>query len=197
MSREDQAGTTTRSFARTEVRIPVRLRPLGEEEAERLASRFEMEPTYVERISFDARPSAAREKTWERAALLSLHERTERMEWMLRRIAEKLGVDLRDSAHWIEGETINLSGSGLGAWVPERLPEGSFVEVELHLVGDPSAEVRAVGRVVSLVHPDGENLPVGRWHLGIGFHGIHDEDREAVVRYTFRIQRAQLRDRKS
>ncbi len=197
MTDHDHPGTGARSFARTAVRIPVRLRPLGEEEAERLAERFEMEPTYVERISFDSRPSASREKTWERAALLSLHERTERIEWMLRRIADRLGVDLRDSGHWIEGETINLSGAGLGVRVPERLPEGSMVELELHLVGDPSAEVRAVGRVVSLVHPDGEDLPVGRWHLGIGFHGIHEEDREAVVRYTFRIQRAQLRDRKA
>ena len=196
MTTDDRPGTS-RSFARTEVRIPVRLRPISEDEAEPLASRFAMEPTYRERISFDARPGAAREKSWERAALLSLHERTERLEWMLRRIADKLGVDLRDSNHWIEAETVNLSGSGLGVFAPERLPEGSFVEVELNLVGDPSAEVHAVGRVVSLVHPDGDSLPVGRWHLGIGFHGIHEEDREAVVRYTFRIQRAQLRDRQS
>jgi c-di-GMP-binding flagellar brake protein YcgR len=48
--------------------------------------------------------------------------------------------------------------------------------------------------VVHIVDPDGREVPVGRFRLGIGFEAIHESDREALIRAIFRRQREFLRD---
>ncbi|RMG43575.1 MAG: PilZ domain-containing protein [Acidobacteria bacterium] len=185
----------SRRFARVEHPLPVRLRPLDETEAEELAKRLSCTPTYTERVRADAAGHPGTEVSWERAALSSVIEKLERLEQTIQRIAAALSVDLGDGENWISGVTSALSGSGVGLVVPCKLPQGTPVEIELTLVGETTATVRAVARIVSVVHPDGEALPVGRYHLGAGFEGINDADREAIVRYTFKLQRAKLRER--
>ncbi|MDH3283364.1 MAG: PilZ domain-containing protein [Acidobacteriota bacterium] len=184
-----------RSFARVDKQVPVRIRIIDDAEAKVLADRFGAEPTYSERVIADPNARGAEGSQWDRAALSSILAQLERLERAVGRIAESLSVDLSDAGLWIEGNTVNLSGAGLGVHVPERIEEDSRLELEMTLIGDPTIVLRAVGRVVSLVRPDGDSLPVGRYHLGIGFHAINEEDREALVRYTFKLQREHLRHR--
>jgi hypothetical protein len=186
-----------RSFARIDSRLPVRLRLIDATDAAALAERLAVEPTYSERVAADPAKRHANDGSWDKAALSSILAQLDRLERAVTRIADAMRVDLTDAGAWVEGETVNLSGAGLGAHVTQRIEQGSLVELEMTLLGDPTIVLRAVGRVVSLVHPDGRTLPVGRFHLGIAFDAIHEEDRQALVRYTFKLQREQLRRRKS
>lgn len=188
---------TDRAFARVETSLPLRLRPLGADEAADLASRLQREASYREEVAPVDLPSGGEtDGNWERAALRTVIDRLDRLERMVRALGSAVGADLDFDSEWIEGETVAFSGSGVGAFVATLLPEGQLVEVELSLVGSTTAKVRALGRIASIVRPDGEAYPVGRFHLGVAFEAIHEADREAVIRYTFRVQRAQLRERK-
>ncbi|MDQ7087436.1 MAG: PilZ domain-containing protein [Acidobacteriota bacterium] len=184
---------TSRSFARVDVRIPVRLQILDAQQAAELAERLEMEPTYAQKLSID-HPGREARSSWERLALYTLIERLEKLERGLEKIADNLGVSLADGPEWIEGETVSLSGSGAGLRLPRKLEEGTPVEVEFTLLGEPTGVVRILGHIVTLVHPDGDRLPVGRYHLGVAFDAFHDDDRQAIIRYTFAQQRAQIRE---
>ena len=184
---------SSRAFARIEVRVPARVRVLVPAEARILAERFCVEPTYYEKLSIE-HPGKQGHASWERLALFNAMERLERLEVQIGKIADALSVDLSESELWLKGETVSLSGSGAGVWLPQKLEEDTPVVLELTLLGEPTGVVRLLGHVVTLVHPDGEKLPVGRYHLGIAFDAYHKDDREAVVRYTFARQRAQIRE---
>jgi len=183
-----------REHPRLGVRIPVRVRSLSDRDAEELARRIGLEPTFAPRAAGDgsARPAPA---SYEQAALAHLVERVEQMERTLDLIATKLGIPLGTPAEWIEGEAVDISAGGTGLDLPQRLPQGTPLEVELTLLGEPTATLRLVGRVAFTARPDGAQRPVGRFRIGIGFEAIHPSDREALVRYLFRLQRAQLRER--
>ncbi|MBP7146369.1 MAG: PilZ domain-containing protein [Acidobacteria bacterium] len=189
---DDEATVTTRSFARVNDELPVRLRVLTEDQATELARALEQAPTYCEHVAADPLRRAPG-ATWEQAALASILDRLERLEAIVDRIAERVGAEGDEQGNWLDGNTVALSGSGLGLWATVRIPDGTPIELELSLPGDPSATVRALGRIVTLILPDGDTVPVGRFHLGVAFEAIHEQDREAIVRYTFRVQRAQLR----
>lgn len=186
-------STTSRSFARVDVRIPVRLQVLDPQQATEVAERLDMEPTYVQKLSV-SHPARQGSSSWEQLALYSLMERLDCLERGIEKIADHLGVSLDDGPEWIEGETVTLSGSGAGLRLPRKLDEGTPVEVEFTLLGEPTAVVRVLGHIVTLVRPDGDQLPVGRYHLGVAFDAFHDEDRQAIIRYTFAQQRAQIRE---
>lgn len=192
---ETSNPASTRSFARVEQRLPVRIRILEAGEAASLAKRLAQEPTYCEKALADPPRRSRPGGTWEQSALTMILERLENVERLVERIASKLDVDSSEGRGWIEGETVSVSGGGLGIWAPVRLPDDTLLEIELTLLGDPTAMVRALGRVAWIVHPDGDNLPVGRFRLGVAFEAINPEDQEAVVRHTFRAQRAMLRER--
>jgi hypothetical protein len=112
-------------------------------------------------------------------------------------VAHAVGVGDQDEAGWLCGETLTISGSGIGVSLAEPIAEGSLVEIELSLTGEPSPSIRATGRVASA--PQAAEFAFGgqRWRIGIGFTGINPGDRETLVRHTFRLQRAQLRERKA
>lgn len=192
---EESSPNRTRSFARVDERLPVRLRVIDASEAEALARRLAQEASYTEKVAGEPPRRLRSAGSWEQAALAAILDRLERLERTVEGIAARLEVDLADNGGWIEGETVSVSGGGLGIWAPVRLPENIFLEVELTLAGEPAGMVRVLGRVTSLVHPDGQDLPVGRFRLGVAFEAIHPEDQEAVVRHTFRAQRALLRER--
>jgi hypothetical protein len=184
----------SRSYARVDVELPLRARRVDPAEAKALAGRFGSEPTYLERPRREPREAGA--ASWERSALAAILGRLDALESAIEKIAAALQVDLVEGGPWVEGETVSLSGSGIGARLPQPLERGDFVELELSLLGDPSATVRGLAEVASFLRPDGADVPVGRFHVGLSFAAIHDEDREAIIRYSFRIQRATLRERR-
>jgi len=183
-----------RSFARVEVRLPVRVRTVNAEEARAIGERLGLEPSYTERLSTESAASTSAKHSWERLAMLTLLERMERLEAGLETVAKALGVNLNESGAWLEGETVSLSGSGMGLRLSQQLEEGTLVEIEVTLLGETTGMVRLLGRIVALGQPDGAEVPVGRFHLGVSFEVFHEEDQEAIVHYTFRMQRAQLRE---
>lgn len=185
-----------RAFARVSKQLPVRIRMLDENEAQTLAERFTNEPTYTERVIADPKMRSTETNQWDRAALSSIIAQLDRLETAVARIAEALKVDVHDAGVWMEGHTVDLSGSGLGVHVSERIEQDAMLEVEMTLLGDPTIILRAVGRAVALVNSEGSEIPVGRFHLGIAFQTIHEDDRQALVRYTFRLQRELLRRRR-
>ncbi len=187
---------TPRSFARVDVQLPVRVRLIDEEAAGALGTLLEASPSYSERLAPGAAGTlgGSKEQSWEQLGLTTLLERVERLESALARIADSLEVSLEAEDGWIQGDSVNLSGAGVGVWLPERLPEGSLAELEITLPAEREGRVRAIGRIACLVPPDGEKTPVGRFHLGLAFEHIHAHDQQAIVQYTFRLQRAQLRE---
>ena len=176
------------------VRIPARARSLSDREAQEIGERIALEPTWTPRAAGEGatRPAPA---SYEQAALAHLVERVEQVERTLELIAAKLGIPLGAPAEWIEGEAVDISAGGTGLDLPQRFPQGTPLEIELTLLGEPTATVRLIGRVAFAGRPDGAQRPVGRFRLGIAYETIHPSDREALVRYFFRLQRAQLRER--
>ena len=187
--------TSSREFARIDKTLSVRLRVLGEDQATSLALEVLDEPSIRRGLLSDSRLPDDGDATWERRALATLLVGMER----LRREVDRLAalVDQEDAAvsDWIAGETVSVSGSGLAVLIPRNLDTGTLVELDLQLRREVDTRLHAIGRVASLVLPDGDRYPVGRFHLGVAFETIHDQDREALIRYTFREQRRSLRRR--
>jgi hypothetical protein len=182
----------TRLFARVKERLPIRLRTLTVEDAAELSRRLCVTPTSSEPTA--ATGEVEESPSWEHAALSAILQRLDRLERKVQRIAATVGAVDEADGEWVMGETANLSGGGLAVRAPSAPTEGTHIEIDLSLPGDPPAQIRAVGRVVYALHPNGVNVPLGLHQLGIAFTAIHDADRELIVRYTFRLQRAQLRE---
>jgi hypothetical protein len=183
-----------RLFARVEETVGVRVRTLTPAEAARLARcRLAALPAGDEPA--DVPPPPAGQETWERVALVAILARLDRLERLVQASQRPLDDDAEDatSARWLTGESRTLSGGGLGVLLPERLEPGTPVDVELLVQGETPAAIRAVGRVASCSEG---SPPFVRPLLGIAFTAIHPADREALVRYTFRVQRARLRERR-
>lgn len=183
-----------RLFARVDARIPVRLRAVSAEEGRALARQLAVFPSLVE--APPEIPADAADASWERAALVAILARLDRLEQRLDEVLRAVDGADDGPGEWCMAETVALSGGGFGASSERRFADGTTLEVELTLAGDGAAVVRAVGRVASVLEPDGARVPVGRYCMGVAFTGIHPADREALVRYTFRVQRAQLRERR-
>ncbi|RMF74358.1 MAG: PilZ domain-containing protein, partial [Acidobacteria bacterium] len=172
---------STRTFARVDTVLPLRLRVIDATEAELLARRYAVERTLVEIAPPEHSAPAPEDRSWEQDALIRIMQRLDALEGRLARVEEAVGARSNDDEGWIQGETDSCSGSGLGALVPSHLPQGTLVEGELTMHGATIGKVRFLGRIANVKHPDGERFPVGRYHVGVAFVGIHPEDREAIV----------------
>jgi hypothetical protein len=184
----------TRLFARVEDSLPVRVRALAADRAADLSRRYQgVAAQPADRTAATRREPAGPDQL----LLQELINRVDRLEDMVSRVARAVGVVDEDQSGWLCGETLTISGSGVGVSLAEPIPEGTPVEIELTLTDDPAPVIRATGRVASAPQP--ADFPFGgsRWRVGIGFTGINPGDREALVRHTFRLQRAQLRERKA
>jgi len=182
----------TRLFARVKERLPVRLRTLSVEDAAELSKRICVAPTAGEPTA--ATGEVEESPTWEHAALAAILLRLGQIERKVQRIAVTVGAADETDGEWVKGETVDISGGGLAVRTMNAPTEGTHIEVDLPPLGDPPAQIHAVGRVVYVLHPNGVNAALGLHQLGIAFTAIHDADREQIVRYTFRLQRAQLRE---
>lgn len=182
-----------REYARVQCEMPVRVRQLQAAELEKLAHRLHSEPTRQHAIAIG--PTSPSDP-WEKSALKAILSRLDEIEGRIEQLAEGLDVDITDGVEWIEGETVDISGNGVGVCLAKSFPDGEKVELELTLYGDPTVTLRCVARVVQIVPPDGVEIPVGRVHMGLAFDTMNEEDRQIVVRYTFKLQRDEIREAK-
>lgn len=86
-----------------------------------------------------------------------------------------------------EGNTTDLSGSGLGLENAPEVRVGDTLILAFTLPQNPSRPVYAVGEVVRLA----QSPP----NAAVTFREIAESDRERIIRYTFRQQRKELAQR--
>ena len=185
----------SREFARVPKRLPVRVRIVDVPEARELTAELLEEASIRPGILTDTRLPSDLEVTWERRALATLLERVEELTREVEHIASCVDTGEDTASDWIAGETASISGSGLAIFLPVNLETDTLVEIEIRLRDDLGARLRALGRIASLVPPDGDQYPVGRFHLGLAFETLHEQDQQALVRYSFKEQRRTLRRR--
>ncbi len=94
-----------------------------------------------------------------------------------------------EDASWrLNGETIDVSGSGLLAVFPEPLEKDRQVRVELVLPSGDGQVVQMVGHVVRT-----RKIRANRYHVGLHFDLIDSDTRDKIMACCFDIQRRHLR----
>jgi hypothetical protein len=118
----------------------------------------------------------------------------------LRRIEEKLDLLLGESPVQVprrlaaeDRQSLVFSGSGLALDVAWAFRKGDAYRVEMELPPPYSRTVRAVG--VAVKEAASEVRECGRRSLALAFQHMPDDDRDAVVAYTYDLQRIALRSR--
>ncbi len=89
---------------------------------------------------------------------------------------------------------VNLSGGGLRMVIPDQLAAGQKLVVELTLPTMPPVGITSIAEVVRVLSVDtaeGET----RYETALKFIDIHEDDREKIIRYVFKRQRHEIRNR--
>jgi hypothetical protein len=89
-------------------------------------------------------------------------------------------------------QPVNISGSGVGLILEETFPLDTALILELLLPFAFPLIIKAIGRINRVEAVDADYQ---QWYIGTQFDVIHEEDREAIIRYIFREQRVALRAR--
>ena len=92
----------------------------------------------------------------------------------------------------------NCSGTGVGFMAASAFEEGDYLRINMTLREIPQRKIDCVGVVVRctpIQNEEDEQSPV-HYDVGDHFTHIHENDREHLIHYLFKIQRRLLRDRK-
>ncbi len=88
----------------------------------------------------------------------------------------------------LQGQTIDISGSGILASFPEKPPMDEQVRLEVTLPSTPSEVIKI------LAHPvRREQITEDQWDVAFHFDDISDEDRDKIIGCCLVIQRRLLR----
>jgi hypothetical protein len=87
---------------------------------------------------------------------------------------------------------MSISGSGIGLTLPEYFPLDSILGLDFLLPFPFPLRIKALAKVYRVESLD---LTPQQWYVATKFDVIHEEDREAIIRYIFREQRIALRMR--
>jgi len=98
----------------------------------------------------------------------------------IREMKQKLGVVSKPA---MEISSVNLSGSGIGFYSDKALKQGDLIKISLVLPLELPILVKVVGEVVENPYLEDENR--GQLH-NIRFVAIDDDDRELIIKYTFK-----------
>ena len=95
----------------------------------------------------------------------------------------------KDQEDWeIPGETIDISGSGVLAVFPEKLPTNKQLNLHITIPDEKGTPVNILAHQVRTC-----KLADGRWEVAFHFDDIEIEERDRIVGYCFTIQRQLLR----
>lgn len=165
---DDVGGRERRSYFRVRTRIAVRHRPVSEEEAQaflsELASRREGPSLPIDPV---------------------LALRLDRLEQKLDLVLATLRRDVEPPLGSENQQTVTLSGNGLEIVSDDDIEPGSEVLVELRIPASPPRIVRALARAVTGVGVAGES----KGRLALAFEAIDENDREAIIRHVFDVER--------
>lgn len=187
---DDQAGENLRQDIRVQILFPIRFAVWPRDELPTLTMRHQG-------LSAEAAAQVMAD-TWEMEAeaqveehLQSLLPQFQQLERKLNYIIQLLSQREQDEALPLQGEVIDLSGSGLRLITGADVQPGALIETALRLPGLPVG-VPLVGSV-QRVQPSGQShLPL---EAALTFVVIHEIDRERIIRYVFQAQRQQLLSR--
>jgi hypothetical protein len=119
---------------------------------------------------------------------------------ILRHLDAKLDrvIDLlkqRDTQdHQFEAKAIDISAVGLKLISSQHIQVGTLLHLAISLPSAPS--LSAIGEVKHIDQQlEEDDTPC--YHIGVGFREIHEEDREEIIRYTFKKQRKLIRSKSS
>ena len=92
----------------------------------------------------------------------------------------------------------NCSGTGIGFVAGDPLDEGQYLRLAITLRTMPQTKIDCLGVVVRCapIEGEGEKGGVQRHDVGVHYTHLHQNDREHLIHYLFKVQRRMLRDRK-
>ena len=173
-----------REFLRIRCQLPFRWKPtdkdaligLGEVQAPISETRL-----HLERLADEIKDKQLS------TALLAIFERLNRLEDKVDRLMESA----QDSDMLAEDVIIELSGGGMRFLSQRRLRQGDIIDATLCFEQqNTKRDVHLQARVLR-IHPP--NLGRSQPAVACQFITIHPRDREAIIRYIFRVQREMLR----
>lgn len=95
----------------------------------------------------------------------------------------------KDGEDWaLQGETIDISGSGILACFPEKPPEDEYIRLEITLPTDVPEVVTTLARPIRVIQ-----TADNRYEVAFHFDEITTEDRDKIIGCCLEIQRRLLR----
>ena len=198
MSLEPRSPIEERRFTRVHDRFLVEIWALDDAEAERLAETVRTQRSYYgDRAQLTVTSSDHPDDL----QVLVGHV-VDRLAEMDAKIDHILGVvdrlergdtSLGSLAGRVEALAVDISGSGVGILCPHPFEVGTRFKAVLNLPGNPPARLRVLAQVAILRTAAPPEQSLGKYHLGLGFDGINEDDRQELIRYVFQRQRVLLR----
>jgi hypothetical protein len=190
-----EANSEEREFVRIDTHLPLRYQRLNSteyrlEKAHILMDRqARMNPFFqlMERWS-SQEEQGTRGAELERFAVPVLAAMNEKLDRILAILNPSDPMALR----FEEPQALNISGAGVGLTLLECFPLDTVLALEFFLLFPFPLRIKAIGKVN---RAEALDLEPQQWYTATKFDVIHEEDREAVIRYIFREQRITLRTR--
>lgn len=169
-----------RAYYRVEALLAVRVRPLS--------------PESVDSEIFDlSLPDPLLQPVDEAEADSPLVARLRRIEEKLDLLLGHSQIDIPQPLAGRDRQSVVFSGAGLCLDVDNRFEKGDAFAVEILLPPPHLRTVRAVGVAVSDAHSASGAGP--KYSLALSLDHMEDEERDALVAYSYDLQRFELRTR--
>ena len=175
---EDKDYRSLREYSRVEAYLPVRIRPVLEEERQNMRSRIVVESARTEH------PELPQLEDEVLSACLEILN--SKLDSIIRLLAFPSNGNKE-----LDFEMVNISAGGLSTSSSEAYAEGDLVEIRLMLPTAPYMMFYVYGNVVKCA-------PACQKHeVCIEFTEIDDDIREQIAKYVFHRQREILRKKRS
>jgi len=175
---EDKDYRSLREYSRVEAFLPVRIRPVLEEEQQHIVSRIVVESALTEH------PELPQLEDEVLSACLQILN--SKLDSIIRLLAFPSNGNKE-----LDLEMVNISAGGLSTLSTETYAEGDLVEIRMMLPTAPYMMFYVYGNVVKCA-------PACQKHeVCIEFTEIDDDIREQIAKYVFHRQREILRKKRS
>ncbi len=175
---EDSGYRSLREYSRVEAYLPVRIRPVPEEERQNMRSRIVMESVLTEH------PELPQLEDEVLSACLQILN--SKLDSIIRLLAFP-----SNSHKELEFAMVNISAGGLSTSSSEAFAQGDLVEIRVMLPTAPYMIFYVYGNVIKCA-------PACQKHeVCIEFTDIDDDIREQIAKYVFQRQREILRKKRS
>ena len=192
-----EAHSEKREFVRIDTYLPLRYQRLNSTECRREKARILMDrPARMNPFLQLMEHSSSQEEQGARGAELErlIAPALAAMNEKLDRILAILNPADPMALRFEEPQALNISGAGVGLTLLERFPLDTALALEFFLPFPFPLRIKAIGKVNRV---EALNHEPQQWYTATKFDVIHEEDREAIIRYIFREQRIALRTRQT